>query len=66
MTRKSKIEPVRKFLEEEITISQCILIGAIKDEDFVKAAWVKEFKAKLEKALSLCGEGKPKKENKIE
>lgn len=57
MSRKSRIEPVREYLEEEITISQCILVDAIKDEDFIKAAWVKEFKVKLEKALSLCGDG---------
>lgn len=63
MARVSKIKPVREYLEEEIVNSQCILLGAIKDEDFIKAAWMKEFKEKLEKALSLCGEEKPKEGN---
>lgn len=63
--RKSKIAAIREYLKEEIAMSQRILSEAIKEESFVKASWVKGFKIKLETALALCGDEKPK-EDKIE
>ena len=56
MSRKSKLEPVRKFLEMAIVQAKRDQDKLALNEDFGGAAMIKSFKDVLERALELCGE----------
>ena len=60
MARKSRIEPVRKFLEEAKTMTAKEQDAAARTERFHDAEIYKAFKNVLLRALELCGEEKPK------
>ena len=56
MSRKSRIEPVRKFLEEACEMTQKELDVAARTERFHDAEVYKAFKNVLLRAIELCGE----------
>ncbi|MCR4293608.1 MAG: hypothetical protein NUV76_12115 [Candidatus Kuenenia sp.] len=56
MSRKSKIEPVRVFLEEAIEAARKEQDAAAKNEQFRDAETYKCFKEILIRALKLCEE----------
>lgn len=65
MARISKVEPVRKFLDEARIAASKEQDNAAKMERFRDAEIYKSFKEVLIQALELCGCGKTK-EDKIE
>ena len=60
MARRSRIEPVRKFLEEACEMTKKELDVAARTERFRDAEVYKAFKNLLLRAIELCGEEKPK------
>lgn len=60
MARKSRIEPVRKFLKEAMDMTVKELDTAARTERFHDAEVYKAFKNVLGRAIELCGEEKPK------
>ena len=65
MARKSKTEPVRRFLMEAYAQAEQSQEKLARTEEYEKAAMVKGFKDVLFRAIELCGEEKPK-EDKID
>lgn len=55
MSRKSKIEPVRKFLEEAYEMAKKEQDTAARTERFRDAEIYKAFKEVLARAIELCG-----------
>ena len=60
MSRKSKLEPVREFLEEAKTAAFKEEVKASQEKRYHFAAVYGSFVDVLERALELCGEEKPK------
>ena len=60
MARKSRIEPVRKFLEEASEMTKKEQDAAARTERFYDAEIYKAFKNILLRAIELCGNEKPK------
>ena len=60
MSRKSKLEPVRKFLISEQSKIITKIDDAIKAEEFLQAENLKGFRRILSVAMQLCGEEKLK------
>ena len=60
MARRSRIEPVRRFLMEAYTQAEQSQEKLARTEEFEKAAMVKSFKDVLFRAIELCGEEKSK------
>lgn len=58
MARKSRIEPVREFLEEACEMTKKEQDAAARTERFHDAEIYKAFKEVLVRAIALCGEGK--------
>jgi len=64
MARKSRIEPVRKFLEEAYEMTKKEQDTAARTERFHDAEVYKAFKNVLLRAIELCGNEKPKEDKK--
>ena len=64
MARKSRIEPVRKFLEEARKDSEGLQAKAAHEQMYARAEMLKSFKDVLARAIELCGEEKPKEDKK--
>ena len=60
MARKSRIEPVRRFLEMARVQAKEDQDKLALNEDYERAAMVKSFKDVLARAIELCREEKPK------
>ena len=60
MSRKSKLEPVREFLEEAKTAAFKEEVKASQEKRYHFAAVYGSFVDVLERALELCGEEKSK------
>ena len=58
MSRRSNIEPVRRFLEMAIVQAKGDQDKLALNEDFEGAAMIKSFKDVLARALELCGKEK--------
>ena len=56
MARRSRLEPVRRFLEMAIVQAKGDQDKLALSEDFERVAMVKSFKDALVRALELCGE----------
>ena len=64
MARKSRIEPVKRFLMEAYTQAEQSQGKLARTEEYEKAAMVKSFKDVLVRALELCGEREIKEKTK--
>ncbi len=60
MARRSKIEPVRKYLRNERDLIRTKIDEACDVEDYTQAEYLKGFREILTNAIQLCEEGKPK------
>lgn len=64
MSRKCKVEPVRKYLNGERSKIIVEINDAVQSENFIQADQLKEFRQVLSVAIQLCGEEKTKEDKK--
>ncbi len=64
MARKSRIEPIRMFLQEARKDSEKLQLKAALEQLYERAEMLKSFKDVLIQAIELCGDEKLKEDQK--